>query len=102
MAPDLCCIRNVSVCVSPGRYNRAPVKPPKACHQSRAVRAAKGPPVLRGDQEVKADTSKSKGATKATPAAAKSAAAPAAPKVAAKAAAKAAKAAEEAAEAAAE
>ena len=90
MAPDLCCIRNVSVCVSTGRYNRAPVKPPKACHQSRAVRAAKGPPVLRGDQEVKADTSKSKGATKATPAAAKSAAAPAAPKVAAKAAAKAA------------
>ena len=91
MAPDLCCICNVSVCVSPGRYNRAPVKPPKACHQSRAVRAAKGPPVLRGDQEVKADTSKSKGATKATPAAPKSAAAaPAAPKVAAKAAAKAA------------
>ena len=39
---------------------------------------------------MKADTSKSKGATKATPAAAKSAAAPAAPKVAAKAAAKAA------------
>ena len=76
MAPDLCCIRNVSVCVSPGRYNRAPVKPPKACHQSRAVRAAKGPPVLRGDQEVKADTSKSKGATKATPAAPKSAANP--------------------------
>ena len=91
MAPDLCCIRNVSVCVSPGRYNRAPVKPPKACHQSLAVRAAKGPPVLRGDQEVKADTSKSKGATKATPAAPKSAAAaPAAPKMAAKAAAKAA------------
>lgn len=26
MEPDLCCIRNVSVCVSPGRYNRAPAR----------------------------------------------------------------------------
>lgn len=48
------------------------------------MRAAKGPPVQRGDQEVKADTSKPKAATKATKPAA---AAPAvAPKAAAKAA----------------
>ena len=36
----VCCICNVFVCGGAGRYNRAPVKPRKACHPSLTAPAA--------------------------------------------------------------
>lgn len=74
----------------PTSIQSRPGKTPEGLPPALGCESSWGLPVLPGDQEVKADTSKSKGAVKATPTAAKSAAAPAAPKTAAKATAKAA------------